>query len=124
MTGSYFSWTCFREWGKDGGPLKWRVPIWGEFRKWSDHRKKSFFISNSVEVLIPLKEVHQDLLKLHVHLGGIPENCRNTLSCIQLTRVDQIARSAKTLTLLCTINCLQRTPLLISWKNLKIQVWL
>ena len=43
-----------------------------------NHRKKNFFINNSVEVLIP-HEVHRGLLKLHLHLGGIPENYRNTL---------------------------------------------
>ena len=29
--------------------------------KWGNHRKKNFFINNSVEALIPLKEAHQDL---------------------------------------------------------------
>ena len=58
----------FRRMGEGGGPLKWHVPVWGIFS--FDHRKKNFFINNSVEVLIPLKEGHQGLLKLHVHLGG------------------------------------------------------
>ena len=39
-------------------------------RKWGDHQKKKFFIKNSVEALIPFKEKHQGLLKLHVTFGG------------------------------------------------------
>ena len=35
--------------------------------KWGDHRK-NFFIYNSVETLILLKEGHQGLFKLHVGL--------------------------------------------------------
>ena len=70
-----------------GGPLKWHVPVWDfcwevqlpEKKCDDDHRENNFFINNSVEVLIPHKEVHRGLLKLHLHLGGIPENYRNTL---------------------------------------------
>ena len=38
--------------------------------KWSEHQEKKFFINKSVEVLIPLKEGYQGLLKLHVTLEG------------------------------------------------------
>ena len=38
--------------------------------KWGAHRKKNLFINNSVGTLILLKEGHQGLLKLHVHLEG------------------------------------------------------
>ena len=38
--------------------------------KWGDHRKKKFFINNSVEVLISFKEKHEVLLKLYVPLRG------------------------------------------------------
>ena len=34
-----------------------------------DHQRKTFFINNSFEALIPLKEKHQGPLKLHVPLG-------------------------------------------------------
>ena len=37
--------------------------------KWGAHQKKNLFINNSVGTLILLKEGHQGLLKLHVHLG-------------------------------------------------------
>ena len=37
--------------------------------KWSDHRKKKFFTDNSFEALIPFKEEHQGLLKLHYFFG-------------------------------------------------------
>ena len=37
--------------------------------KWGDHQKKIFFINNSVEAVIPFKENHQGLLKLHVPWG-------------------------------------------------------
>ena len=40
--------------------------------KWSEHQEKKFFINKSVEVLIPLKEGYQSLLKLHVPLGAVP----------------------------------------------------
>ena len=64
--------------------------------KWGDHQKKNFSINDSVEALIPLKEVHQGLLKLHAHLEGIPETTEIQFFSIQLTEVDQLARSAKT----------------------------
>ena len=38
--------------------------------KWGDHRRKKFFIHNSVEALIPFKVENQGLLKLHVPVGG------------------------------------------------------
>ena len=37
--------------------------------KWGGHQKNKFFIDVSVETLIPFKQGHQDLLKLHVPLG-------------------------------------------------------
>ena len=37
--------------------------------KWGNYQRKKFFINNSVEALIPLKEKHQGLLELHVPLG-------------------------------------------------------
>ena len=33
------------------------------------HQKKKFFINNFIEAVIPFKEKHQCLLKLHVPLG-------------------------------------------------------
>ena len=36
--------------------------------KWTDHRQKKFYLNNTVEDLIPFKEEHQGLLKLHVPL--------------------------------------------------------
>lgn len=36
--------------------------------KWADHRQKKFYLNNTVEDLIPFKEEHQGLLKLHVPL--------------------------------------------------------
>ena len=48
--------------------------------KCGDHRKKNFFVNNSVEALILLKESHQGLETACTFWGrGIPENCRNTL---------------------------------------------
>ena len=44
--------------------------------KWSEHQEKKFFINKSVEVLIPLKEGYQSLLKLHVPLGAVPARGR------------------------------------------------
>ena len=43
-----------------------------------------------------------------------------------LHTADQLARSAKSLMLLCLMHCLQpmMTPILIRWKNIKIQCWL
>ena len=38
--------------------------------KWGDHRKKNFFINNSVEALIRLKEPYQGLVKLHLYSEG------------------------------------------------------
>ena len=39
-------------------------------KKQDDHQNKKFFINKSVKALIPLKEGHQGLLKLHVPWGG------------------------------------------------------
>ena len=62
--------------------------------KWGDHRKKNFFISNSVEALILLKGGHQSLETACTFWGkGTPENCRNNF--LSLHRVDQLARIAK-----------------------------
>ena len=38
----------------------------------SDQRKKNLSINHFVEALIQLKEGYQGLLKLHLHLRGIP----------------------------------------------------
>ena len=38
-------------------------------KKDGDHRKKKFFITNSVEALTPFNEKHGGLLKLHALLG-------------------------------------------------------
>ena len=38
-------------------------------KKQDDHQNKKFFINKSVKALIPLKEGHQGLLKLHVPWG-------------------------------------------------------
>ena len=35
----------------------------------SEHQNKKFFLNNFVEALIPFKEEHQGLLKLHLPLG-------------------------------------------------------
>ena len=56
---------------------RWNGTYWlrgifvGRFKcgKMGAHRKKNLFINNSVGTLILLKEGHQGLLKLHVHLG-------------------------------------------------------
>ena len=60
--GSCFSWTCFRGVGaKCGRPMKLVYFFWGlllggsNAEKWDDHKKKKFFISNSVEVVISFK---------------------------------------------------------------------
>ena len=37
--------------------------------KQCDYQEKKFFIDNTVQVLIPFKERHRGLLKLHVQLG-------------------------------------------------------
>ena len=56
-------------------PLKLHIPFWrivdGRFKceKWADHQKKKLFINNAVETLIPFKEDHQGLMRLHVYLG-------------------------------------------------------
>ena len=59
--------------------MKWHVPVWEGFlfggsnaEKWGDYRRKNFFINNSDEALILLKEGHYGLLKMHIHLGGLP----------------------------------------------------
>ena len=61
--GSCFSWTCFREWGESVGG-QWRNWIYffghlllggSNAEKWSDHKKKKFFINNSIEVVISFK---------------------------------------------------------------------
>ena len=36
--------------------------------KWADHRQKKLYLNSTVEDLIPFKEEHQGLLKLHVPL--------------------------------------------------------
>ena len=50
--------------------LFWRI-VDGRFKceKWADHQKKKLFINNAVETLIPFKEDHQGLMRLHVYLG-------------------------------------------------------
>ena len=35
-------------------------------KKYDDHQKKKFLLNNSIEDLSPLREEHQDLLKVHV----------------------------------------------------------
>ena len=37
--------------------------------KRGDYQEKKFFIDNTVQALIPFKERHRGLLKLHVRLG-------------------------------------------------------
>ena len=56
--------------GKCGRPVKLDIYFFGELllggsnaERWSDHKKKKFFINNSVEVKISFKEKHQSLLK-------------------------------------------------------------
>ena len=78
----------FQGMGEVGGPLELHVPLWGIFVgkfKWSDHQK-NFFISNSVEALIPLKEGQVLLMELHVHLGGVvfQKTAKIHFLCIQL----------------------------------------
>ena len=36
---------------------------------WGDHQENKFYMDNAVHTLNLLKEGHQGLLKLHVHLG-------------------------------------------------------
>ena len=37
--------------------------------KWGDNQEKKFFIDDTAQALIPFKERHKSLLKLHVRLG-------------------------------------------------------
>ena len=37
--------------------------------KWGDDQEKKFFIDDTAQALIPFKERHKSLLKLHVQLG-------------------------------------------------------
>ena len=73
--GSCVSWTCFRERGKGGTSLEYHVLFSGlllggaNVEKQGDYQEKKFFIDNTVQVLIPFKEKHRGLLKLHVQLG-------------------------------------------------------
>ena len=61
--GSCFSWTCFRGWGESVGDPRgnWiyffeRLLLRGSnVEKWGDHKKKKFFVNNSVEVVISFK---------------------------------------------------------------------
>ena len=41
----------------------------GNVEKRGNHQEKKFFIDNAVQALIPFKEKHRGLLKLHVQLG-------------------------------------------------------
>ena len=51
-------------------------------KKRDDHRNKKFFINKSVKALIPLKEGHQSLLKLHVLLRGCSSVCVCVCVCV------------------------------------------
>ena len=79
--GSCISWPCFRGVGsgEEFGTIRVACTLVYTFiglqlggshpKERGDHRKKKFFINNSVEALIPFNEEHQDLLKLQVLLG-------------------------------------------------------
>ena len=78
---SCVSWTCIQGVVEDRGvAIAWTflMGLWlgsSNVEKCGDHWRKKFFINNPVEALIPFKEKHQGLLKLHVPLGwdwGIP----------------------------------------------------
>ena len=53
---NYLVRTSFGGWREGGGPFTWYVPVWGDFclevqmlkNEWGDHRKKNFFINNSM----------------------------------------------------------------------------
>ena len=72
---SCVSWTCIQGVGEDRGiAIAWTflMGLWlgsSNVEKCGDHWRKKFFINNPVEALIPFKEKHQGLLKLHVPLG-------------------------------------------------------
>ena len=62
--GSCFSWTYFRGWVGGGGSVggRWNWMVFGGLllggsnaEKWGDHKKKKFYINNSVEVVISFK---------------------------------------------------------------------
>ena len=57
------------------GGMKLRILVVGRFkcRKMGWPLKEEFFTNNSVEALIPLKEGHQGLLRLHAHLQGVSQ---------------------------------------------------
>ena len=72
---SCVSWTCIQGVGEDRGiAIAWTflMGLWlgsSNVEKCGDHWRKKFFINNPVQALIPFKEKHQGLLKLHVPLG-------------------------------------------------------
>ena len=94
--------------------------------KWRDHWKNNFFRNNSVVLSMwdrPIETVKNIWVNIWCIFDWIlSQNCRNTLSLHHT--VDQLARSAKTWKLFCLPYYLQPRPLLIRWKNIKIQVWL
>ena len=50
--------------------------------KWGDHQKKKFFGNNTEEAVIPFKEDHQGLLRLHEPLGA-SSKVGEEWSCLQ-----------------------------------------
>ena len=118
----------------------WRVLM---KKKWGGNRRKSFYSEmwgNAVRGLRRVWGLWKSHGTLHVWRSDrncwyicpniwcmldwiLSQNCWNTL---RLHKVDQLARSAKTYTLLCPTNSLQPTsmPLLIRSKKIKIHVWL
>ena len=57
---------------------------------------KNFFINNSVEALILLREGHESLLKLHIHLEGEGGGGERGFQCVLSRQTfDQPERSAK-----------------------------
>ena len=113
--------------------VNWHAPVWRDFcweegsnaEKW--HRKKDFFINDSVGLSIcdcPVETIKYIWVNIWWILDWVlPQNCRNTLPLH--TTVKQLGLQ-KLKTLLCPTNCLQPTPtsLLTRWKNIKIQIWL
>ena len=65
-------------------------------KKCGDHQKMKFFINNSVEAVIPFKEKHQGVLKLHVPLvkgEGSSNVAKPSVECPQTNFNSQISTS-------------------------------
>ena len=65
-------------------------------KKCDDHQNMKFFINNSVEAVIPFKEKHQSVLKLHVPLvkGEWSSNVtKPSVECPQTNFNSQISTS-------------------------------